>query len=324
MTGEASQRAAVGLQAADRAGRNRLIVGTRASALARWQTDWVIGRLRTAWPGLEWEVRCLTTAGDRVNDRPLSEIGGEGVFTGELERALRAGEIDFAVHSLKDMPVGASAGLVLAAIAERADARDVLVARDGWTLRTLPRGARVGTCSLRRTAQVLAARRDLTIAPLRGNVGTRIRKALEGEYDAVVLAAAGVLRLGHGEVISDYLPFAAMLPAPGQAALAVQCRAEDGETQARLAPLDDWATRAAVTAERAFLEALGGGGSAPIAAYAEVESRDDRPDIHLHGLVARPDGGRVVRVAGSGADPIALGQSLAERALSLGAGELLR
>jgi hydroxymethylbilane synthase len=324
LTVEADRGTAVARPVMDRAGRNKLTVGTRTSALARWQTDWVIGRLRAAWPGLEWEVRCFTTAGDRAADRPLSELGGEGVFTSELERALHAGEIDFAVHSLKDLPIGAGEGLVLAAVTERADARDVLVSRERWTLRTLPRGARVGTCSLRRTAQMLAADPDLTIAPLRGNVDTRIRKALEGEYDAIVLAAAGVLRLGKGEVISDYLPFAAMLPAPGQAALAVQCRAEDGETRARLAPLDDWATRSAVTAERAFLEALGGGCSAPIAAYAHIEDSNNRPDIHLHGLVARADGGRVVRVSGSGAEPIALGEGLAERALRLGAGDLLK
>jgi hydroxymethylbilane synthase len=185
----------------------RVVVGGRTSALARWQTRSVIAQLQAAWPELDCTERLYTTSGDQSPNRPLTEMGGAGVFTTELENALRAGEIDLAVHSLKDLPIQPAPGLALGAIGIRADARDVLVARDGWTLQTLPQGARVGTCSLRRSAQALAARPDLTILPLRGNVDTRIRKAHAGEYDAIVLAAAGVLRLGREAAISEYLSF---------------------------------------------------------------------------------------------------------------------
>jgi hydroxymethylbilane synthase len=294
-------------------------VGTRTSALARWQTRSVIDQLQAAWPGLECEERLYTTAGDQAPDRPLTEIGGAGVFTTELENALRAGEIDLAVHSLKDLPIEPAPGLALGAIGERADARDVLVARDGWTLQTLPHGARLGTCSLRRSAQALAARPDLAIVPLRGNVDTRIRKAHAGEYEAIVLAAAGVLRLGREAAISEYLSFDLMLPAPGQGALAIQCRADDARVLSLLAPLDHAPTRRAVEAEREFLQGMGGGCSAPVAAYGHLTADGE---LRLAGLVADAAGGRVVRVAGSGGP--ALGRRLADEALALGAGELLQ
>ena len=246
-----------------------LAVGTRTSALARWQTRSVIDQLQAAWPGLECEERFYTTAGDQAPDRPLTQMGGAGVFTTELENALRAGEIDLAVHSLKDLPIEPAPGLALGAIGERADARDVLVARNDWTLNTLPQGARVGTCSLRRSAQMLRVRPDLTIVPLRGNVDTRIRKVHAAQYDAIVLAAAGILRLGREADITEYLPFEVMLPAPGQGALAMQCRADDAWVLSLLAPLDHAPTRQAVEAEREFLEGIGGGCSAPVAAYGE-------------------------------------------------------
>jgi hydroxymethylbilane synthase len=300
-----------------------LNVGTRGSALARWQAEWVVSRLAVAWPGLELATHIFTTAGDRAPTQPLTELGGEGVFTSDLERALLAGKIDLAVHSLKDLPIDETPGLALGAIGPRGDARDVLISRERWTLRSLPPGARLGTCSLRRAAQVLAARPDVTIVPIRGNVDTRVRRALSGNYDSIVLAAAGVQRLGLDDAISDYLPYRVMLPAPGQAALAAQCRAFDARTRTLLEPLDHLPTRAAVSAERTFLAALGGGCSAPVAAYGECSDGAAQPDIRLHGLVARPDGSRVARVSGSGADPIALGRELAERALALGARELL-
>lgn len=304
--------------------RTPVILGTRGSALARWQSEWVLARLRRAWPDLQCETKLITTTGDRVLDKPLPEIGGKGLFTEELERALRANEIDLAVHSLKDLPIEDAPGLVLGAICARDDARDALISRGGWTLATLPYGALVGTSSLRRSAQLLAARPDLILLPLRGNVDSRVRKARRGDYDAIVLAAAGILRLGLVEHITDYLPFEVMLPAPGQGALAVQCRADDEATLELIAPLDDASARAAVTAERTFLSALGGGCSAPVAAYAQSTIGNPQSAIQLIGLVASPDGRRVIRVSGEGDAPATLGAELARQALALGAGELLQ
>ncbi len=296
-----------------------LVLGSRPSQLARWQTGHVCGLLEAAAPGLQTRTVLMRTAGDRIVDKPLPEIGGKGLFTAELERALHAREIDLVVHSLKDLPIEPSAGLVVAAIPPRADARDVLISAHRYTLDTLPPGARVGTSSLRRAAQLLAYRPDLTLFPLRGNVDTRIRKAMQGEYDAIVLAAAGVTRLGLEEQVGQYLPFEIMLPAPGQGALAVQCRSDDAELVNLLAQIDDPAARAAVEAERAFLSGLGGGCSAPVAAHAVCEEQI----IHLTGLAATPDGRKVVRVIGEGTDPRALGLRLAEQALAQGAGECL-
>lgn len=293
-----------------------LAAGTRGSALARRQTDWVLGRLMAAWPSLVYSLKIFSTIGDKLIDKPLPEIGGKGLFTEELENALRSGEIDIAVHSLKDLPIENTPGLTIGAICPREDAHDVLISRDYRSLAALPPGARVGTSSLRRAAQLLAARPDLNLLPLRGNVDTRVRKAMHGDYDAIVLAAAGVIRLGLGERIGEFLPFDVMLPAPGQGAIAVQCRSDNQATLNLLEPIDDPASRSAVTAERALLERLGGGCSAPIAAYAEASQ--------LVGLVASKDGRRVIRVAGSGDDPIALGADLARQALAQGAGELLK
>src|SRR5512143_2027256 len=264
-----------------------LTIGTRGSALARWQADWVQSRLKAAWPELRCDIKLFQTSGDKILDKPLPEIGGKGLFTEELENALRSGEIDIAVHSLKDLPIDHAAGLTIGAIGEREDPRDVLISRQYHTLVNLPQGARIGTSSLRRSAQLLAARPDLTILALRGNVDTRIRKAQQGangasDYDAIVLAAAGVLRLGFGLHISEYLSFEVMLPAPGQGAVAVQCRADDQRTIDLLHPIDHAPTRSAVTAERAFLNGLGGGCSAPVAAYAQAH--------HLVGLIASQDG----------------------------------
>lgn len=301
-----------------------LTLGTRGSALARWQTAWVTARLCHARPGLDCQTKLFTTSGDRILDKPLPEIGGKGLFTEELENALRSGEIDLAVHSLKDLPIDDASGLAIGAICKREDARDALISRSGSTLASLPPGARVGTSSLRRSAQLLAARPDLALLSLRGNVDTRIRKAMNGEYDAIVLAAAGVLRLGLGEHIAEYLPFDVMLPAPGQGALAVQCRADDSAALELLAAIDDPDCRAAVTAERAFLNALGGGCSAPVAAYAQSTIHNPQSRIQMTGLVASPDGRRAVRVSGEGNDPLALGAELAQQALAQGAGELLQ
>jgi hydroxymethylbilane synthase len=297
-------------------------LGTRPSPLARWQADHVVQRLQAAWPGLECRTTLFVTTGDKTLDRSLPEIGGKGVFTAELEEALHSGAIDLAVHSLKDLPIDDAPGLAIIAVTTREDARDVLIGRALPTLDMLPRGARVGTSSLRRSVQLRAVRPDLALLPLRGNVDTRIRKAMQGEYDAIVLAAAGVLRLGLDAYITDYLPFDVMLPAPGQGALAVQCRADDATMRQLAAAIDDRPTRAAVTAERAFLKALGGGCAAPVAAYAQAGPPG--AGYEMRGVVASTDGRRVIRVTGAGADPAALGAELAAQALAQGAGELLR
>jgi hydroxymethylbilane synthase len=299
--------------------RESVRIGTRGSALALWQAKWLWGRLALSSPGLVCSIVTFTTTGDRILDKPLPEIGGKGLFTEELERALLDGSIDLAVHSLKDLPVDNPPGLVLGAIAEREDPRDALVSARWRTVDELPRRARVGTSSLRRSAQLLALRPDLELLPLRGNVDTRVKKALEGDYDAIVLAAAGLLRLGRGDAISMYFDFADMLPAPGQGALAVQCRSDDETTLGYLAGIDHGATRTAVLAERSFLKALGGGCSAPIAALAAVDARG----LSLDGLVAARDGSRLLRSSARGTDPEELGRRLAEEAFARGARELL-
>lgn len=309
-------------------------IGTRGSALARRQTQVVADRLASA-TGLRCEPIVITTDGDRDTGTPLPEIGGKGVFTEALEQALRNRTIDAAVHSLKDIPVEPSPGLCLAAIGMREDPRDALVGREAWTLATLPAGATVGTCSTRRTAQLLAARPDLVTAPLRGNVTTRVRKALRGDYDAIVLAAAGVIRLGLRGAMRDTLPLEVMMPAPGQGALAVQCREDDGSVRAALATLDEPSVRAAAEAERAFLEGLGGGCAAPIAAHAFVGGTSfpwcphggsaDPSRVFLRGVVLSLDGSSVVWVEGDAsiADAHSLGLSLARRASERGAAELI-
>ena len=292
---------------------------TRPSALARWQTDYVADLLRQAHPGLDIRIEVIVTRGDRILDKPLPAIGGKGLFTAELERALREGRVDAAVHSLKDLPVEDAPGLTIGLTPARADVRDVLICPAGHTLETLPAGAVVGTSSPRRQAQLLAHRPDLIVKSIRGNVDTRIRKAREGQYDAVVLAAAGVIRLGLEDAITQYLPLDVMLPAPGQGVLGVQCRADDGQTLSLLAAVEDPSARAAAQAERAFLAGLGGGCSIPVAAYAPASDAG----LHLRGLVASPDGSQVLRVEASGGDPLALGRALAEDALARGADRIL-
>ena len=298
----------------------KLVFATRPSALARWQTRWVMDALQAAHPDLDCAQEVITTQGDRILDKPLPEIGGKGLFTQELEGELLSGAVHCAVHSLKDLPVENTLGLTVGCVPTRADVRDVLISRQGNTLRTLPPAAVVGTSSLRRTAQVLLARPDLAIAPLRGNVDTRLRKALEGEYDAILLAGAGLLRLGLESHITQWLPPEAMLPAPGQGALAVQCRENDGQTLALLAVLEHAPSRLAVTAERQFLLALGGGCSLPVAAYAAVNKH---ATIRITGLVAAPDGTRSTLVKDQGTDPCQLGDRLAQAAIAQGAGEIL-
>ncbi|MCC7118828.1 MAG: hydroxymethylbilane synthase [Anaerolineales bacterium] len=298
-----------------------LIFATRPSKLARWQTQHVIQLLQSVHPELQFEERIISTKGDQIIDTPLPEIGGKGVFTSELENALLSGEVHVAVHSLKDLPVEDSAGLVVSAIPERAAPFDALVSADGRLLNQLSPGARVGTCSLRRSAQLLARRPDLTILPLRGNVDTRLRKLKAGEYDAIVLAAAGLNRLGLQAEITETLSLETMLPAPGQGALAIQCRAEDAATREILSALHHLPTADSVSAERSFLLALGGGCSLPVAAFAEANGEQKR--IILTGAVISKDGKKSIRLSASGDDPQQLGQMLARMVLERGGAELL-
>ncbi len=305
-----------------------LRLGTRGSLLARRQAELVRDALLAREPDLAVQLEIIATQGDRAPDVPLQQMSGQGVFARAIEEALLAGQIDCAVHSLKDLPAAERAGLELVAFPRRADARDALVCRrdagaaPAAGLRLLRDGARVSTGSPRRAAQLLHVRPDLVIVPIRGNLDTRLRKLDEGDLDAVVLAVAGLERLGLGDRISVALPVAVCVPAVGQGALAVQCRADDAATRALLAPLDDAATRAAVVAERALLAALGGGCRVPIAAYGEVRGAE----LCLEAVVASPDGRTLLRdrlTAPPTAAPV-LGMALAARLLAAGARELLR
>lgn len=299
-------------------------IGTRGSALALWQAHHVRDLLQRAWPTLEVSIEVLKTQGDATLDTPLPQIGGKGVFTAELETALRVGAIDLAVHSLKDLPTDDSDGLIIGAIPKRATPHDALISRGKQTLDSLPAHAAVGTSSRRRAAQLLVRRPDLQMLDIRGNVDTRIRKALaaDGPYDAIVLALAGLERLGRADEATQRLPLDEMLPAPGQGALAAQCR-DEAVSRALLAPITHRSTTLAVTAERAFLAALGGGCAVPVAAYAEFRNRR----LTLRGRVTAPDGSRQVDVALEGSPSlkgaVTLGQRLADLALAQHADELL-
>jgi len=299
----------------------KLIFATRPSTLARWQTQWVISALQEKHLDLTCEEKIITTQGDKILDKPLPEIGGKGLFTQELESELLSGTVHCAVHSLKDLPVENPAGLTVGCIPARAEVRDALISKNSYTLEILPPASVVGTSSLRRAAQLLSARSDLTIKSLRGNVDTRLRKAMEGQYDAIILAGAGLTRLGLGKHVTQWLPLDVMLPAPGQGALAVQCRADDDETLSLLSALEDIPTRAAVTAERQFLLGLGGGCAVPVAAYAAVSGQQSA--ISLTGLVASTDGKQIIKVSGSGNEPVELGKQLAEEAIAQGANKIL-
>ena len=299
--------------------------GTRGSALALWQTRYVMAELTDANATVTAAYEIYSTKGDRVIDVPLPQVGGKGLFTAELEAALHAGDIDCAVHSLKDLPTEQPAGLALGAIMPRADARDVLISRSGKTLLELPQGAVIGTSSHRRGAQLKAIRPDIQLADIRGNVDTRIKKALDpdGQYDAIMLASAGLDRLGFVDVITERLSPELMLPAPGQGAVTVQMRSEwDGN--AHFTALHCVDTALCVTAERAFLAGLGGGCSVPVAAYAVVNDGA----VEVTGRVCALDGSTVITVATQGtceslADAAVLGAALAEMALAQGAATLL-
>jgi len=299
-----------------------IVVGTRQSMLALWQARWVVERLGSLYPGVRFPIKTIRTQGDKILDVALAKIGDKGLFTKELEYAILQGEVRMAVHSMKDLPTAIPSELTLAAVCEREYPGDVLVCPSGLTLDKLPPGARVGTSSLRRAAQLLHYRPDLQIVSIRGNVNTRLSKIEEQRLDAVVLAYAGMARLGLADRITERIPFEICLPAVGQGSIGVEAKKSDEALLSMLQAIDHEPTRAAITAERAFLRRLEGGCQVPIAAYAACE--DGR--VRLSGLVASLDGREVIRHSAEGlaADAQRIGIALAESMLEMGAGRLLR
>ncbi len=295
----------------------RLRIGSRGSQLALWQANHVSALLRER--GHQVEIEIIKTTGDKITDVALSKVGTKGMFTKEIEDALAEGRVDLAVHSLKDLPTELPLGFEIAAITKRENPCDVFCSRKYASIEQLPQRARVGTSSLRRQAQLKALRPDLDIHPLRGNVDTRLRKLEAGEYDAIILAAAGLNRLGKTELIKQVIPVDVMCPAAGQGALGVEIRAGDSVTRQHLAFLDDAAARATTTCERALLNKLGGGCQVPIGALAAV--RDGR--LHLDAIVAHPDGSKVLRESRQGADPVQLGESVGDALLRRGGDAIL-
>lgn len=298
-----------------------IVVGSRKSQLALTQTNWVINEIRQLQLPYNFEVKEITTKGDRILDVTLSKVGGKGLFVKEIEIAMLNGEIDMAVHSMKDMPSELPKGLVIASVPKRVDHRDAFISKKYDSLMAMPKGAIVGTSSLRRSAQILAKRPDLEIKWIRGNIETRLRKLEEGQYDAIILAAAGLKRMGWSrDYVTEYLSIDDCLPAVGQGALAIQCREEDKELLQLLSRINDDATMRTVMAERSFLHRLEGGCQIPIAAYAEIASGGR---IRLTGLVAEPDGTVIIRDSMEGTDPKKLGKQLADELMKRGAKEIL-
>nr|WP_178123483.1 hydroxymethylbilane synthase [Pseudomonas sp. JG-B] len=297
-------------------------IATRKSALALWQAEFVKARLEEAHPGLKVSLVPMVSKGDKLLDAPLAKIGGKGLFVKELETAMLENEADIAVHSMKDVPMDFPEGLGLYCICEREDPRDAFVSNRFDSLDALPAGSVVGTSSLRRQAQLLARRPDLKIQFLRGNVNTRLAKLDAGEYDAIILAAAGLIRLGFEDRIRSSISVEDSLPAGGQGAVGIECRTADSEIHALLAPLHHQDTALRVTAERALNKHLNGGCQVPIACYAVLEG----DQLWLRGLVGQPDGGQLLRAEGRAAfaDAEALGVKVAEELLELGAGDILK
>jgi len=295
----------------------RLRIGSRGSQLALWQAHHISTLLRER--GHEVELEIIKTTGDKITDVALAKVGTKGMFTKEIEEALAEERIDLAVHSLKDLPTELSPGFEIAAVTTRENPRDVFCSSKYKSIEELPRGALVGTSSLRRQAQLKAVRPDLEIQPLRGNVDTRLRKLEAGEYDAIILAAAGLIRLGKTQLVKQVIPAEVMCPAAGQGALGIEIRAGDSVTRQHLAFLDDATARTATTCERALLNKLGGGCQVPIGAFAEV--RNGR--LHLDAIVADPDGSKVLRESRDGSDPVQLGESVGETLLQRGGDAIL-
>jgi len=308
----------------------KLRIGSRGSQLALWQANHISALLRAR--GHEVEIEIIHTTGDKITDVALAKVGTKGMFTKEIEEALAAGRVDLAVHSLKDLPTELSRGFEIAAITERQDPRDAFCSRHYASFQELPQRARVGTSSLRRQAQLKAIRPDLDIHPLRGNVDTRLRKLEEGQYDAIILASAGLNRLGKTELVKQIIPVEIMCPAAGQGALGIEIREDDAKTRELLAFLNDTNTRAATTCERALLNRLGGGCQVPIGAFAEVRAGEIREGgfvlpggkfIHLESIVADPDGTKLLRDSRDGYDPETLGNDAGAALLKRGGDAIL-
>jgi hydroxymethylbilane synthase len=297
-----------------------LRVASRRSALALTQTRWVISQLQSRHPGLQVDIVPVVTKGDKILDVSLSKVGGKGLFVSEIEACLLSGDADFAVHSLKDVPAELAQGLALTAIPEREDARDALITKTGCGLDALPKGAVIGTSSLRRVAQLQAYRPDLQFVPIRGNIDTRLRKLDEEHLDAIVLAAAGLHRMGWSDKITEYLPPHVCLPAVGQGILGIESRSADKRVNDILTSLHHPDTAAVAHAERTLLQALNGGCQVPIAGYAE---RDDSGQVWLRGLVASPDGRTVLRAQARDHAPDRAGLEVAQRLRAQGADQLL-
>jgi len=300
---------------------NKIRIGTRGSQLALWQANWIKEQLIKKHPELTVQIHTIKTTGDKILDVPLAKVGGKGLFVKEIEEAMLDASIDIAVHSMKDVPTELPEGLAIVAVPQREDPRDAVLGRDKTPILELPRGAKIGTSSLRRQAQLLAARPDFDIEPLRGNINTRLRKLREGMYDAIILASAGVRRLGWQNEVTEIIPPDVMLPAIGQGALGIEARLDDEDTLGRISFLNDEVTGSCVAAERAFLHRLEGGCQVPIAAYAEREG----DQIRLTGLVGSVDGTSIIRDSDQGpaAEAARLGDALATRILEAGGRQIL-
>jgi len=300
---------------------NTLRIGTRGSQLALWQANWVKKQLIRNHPELDVQIITIKTMGDKILDVPLAKVGGKGLFVKEIEEALLGNVVDVAVHSMKDVPTELPDGLGIVAISKREDPRDAVLGRDSTPIMDLPQGAKIGTSSLRRQAQLYAARPDFDIRPLRGNINTRLRKLREGMYDAIILALAGVKRLGWEDKVTEVVDAGVMLPAIGQGALGIEARLDDEDTLGRVAFLNDEDTGSCVQAERAFLHRLEGGCQVPIAAHAVREGEE----VLLTGLVGSVDGTRVIRdhARGLSQDAAGIGDALALRILESGGREIL-
>ena len=295
----------------------QLRIGSRGSQLALWQANHIAAQLRQR--SHEVEIKIIHTTGDKITDVALPKVGAKGMFTKEIEEALAAGSTDLAVHSLKDLPTELSEQFEIAAILAREDPRDALCSKNYYSIEGLPKGARVGTSSLRREAQLKAIRPDLVVHPLRGNVDTRLRKLEAGEYDAIILAAAGLRRLGRTDLIRQIIPVEIMCPAAGQGALAIEIRAGDDAVRDLLSFLDDKVSRAETDCERALLKKLGGGCQVPIGARAKLQGGI----LHLEAVVASPDGTSLLRESATGSDPSALGEKLGDNLLRRGGDKIL-
>jgi hydroxymethylbilane synthase len=299
----------------------RIVVGSRKSQLALTQTNWVMNQLKEKHPDITFELKHIVTKGDKILDVTLSKVGGKGLFVKEIEQALLDKEIDFAVHSMKDMPATLPEGLTIACVPHRESPFDVLLSKNKVNLKALPNGATVGTSSLRRQSQLLALRPDLKVVPIRGNIDSRLKKLEEGPFDAIVLAAAGLDRMGwKASVPREELSADVMVPAVGQGALAIECRTDDHTLHALLESIHDEKTAVTVQAERAFLGSLEGGCQVPIAAYGEQE---DDGTITLIGLVGTPDGKTIIKESLKGKEASTLGERLAEQLKSQGAKAIL-